>query len=163
MKARGILFVTDLIIATEEDIKTMTRRIVKPQPIGEWAAPGRSMCPYGVPGDRLYVKETYATCEKCGRFVYKAKSPNRRCPACDTFIARWKSGRFMPKDAARLWLEIINVRVERLQDISEADAKAEGTQGKHSFAALWDAINGKRASWASNPWVWVVEFKRITP
>lgn len=114
-------------------------------------------CPYGVPGDRLWVRETFyehAFETKISKPVftgfYRATEPYRNVP--------WRPSIHMPRWASRINLEITNVRVERLQDISEADAMAEGTQGKHSFAALWDTINVKRASWASNPWVWVIEF-----
>jgi hypothetical protein len=90
--------------------------------------------------------------------------------------SRYRHARFMPRWASRITLEITNVRVERLQDISEADAQAEGCRGpvsketmwetglvpSEAFERLWTQINGLD-SWAANPWVWVIEFKRVTP
>lgn len=85
----------------------------------------------------------------------------------------WKPSIHMPRWASRITLEVTGVRVERLQDISEADAIAEGApwaacgapqEGSHKagFAQLWESINGSN-SWSTNPWVWVIEFKRVTP
>lgn len=82
----------------------------------------------------------------------------------------------MPRAASRILLEIVSVRVERLNDCSDADARAEGTPGGHGvipsynynatpsehYSHLWESINGA-GSWASNPWVWVIVFKRVTP
>jgi hypothetical protein len=105
------------------------------------------------------------------------------CLACESF--KWRPSIHMPRQASRILLEVTSVRVERLQKISEADAIAEGISGPHdvgytayrvpedskpryssaagAFEALWDSINSKRAPWASNPWVWVIGFKRISP
>ncbi len=133
-------------------------------------------CPYGLPGDRLWVKETFGPC--AGGVVYRANDIGGSVSCPDG--GRWKPSIFMPRWASRLSLEVTSNRLERLQDITEDDAKAEGVtterqQGKmngepatlypfthrQAFIWLWDAINGKKAPWASNPWVWVVCFKVI--
>ena len=155
MKETGILFKPDMVKAILENRKTQTRRLIKDTawlrdcefdesgPIvmdeyGEWHP---LYCPYGGYGDRLYVKKN--------RFTSKAK--------------------------AELWLEITGVRVERLQDITEEDAKMEGikispTTGAYlpgnyyraiwAFKELWQSIYG-HDSWNQNPWVWVIEFKKV--
>ena len=153
-------------------------------PISGELIPVKLKCPFGQIGDRRWVREDYKV---------EASAPNERrivgIYLCDNkpfdvvltekewgkFTARKKpytetSGRFMYKSLARIWLEITNIRVERVQDISEEDAKAEGV-GKFegndtysyavSFASLWTSINAKRGyGWDKNPWVWVVEFER---
>jgi hypothetical protein len=134
-------------------------------------------CPYGQPGDRLWVRETFRyrdLSEPPGpEFIYRAT-------AVPLFGEVWKPAIHMPRTASRLTLEILKVRVERAQDISEADAKAEGVEEtpcwKHShepktafcrcyrdgYRQLWDSINAKRGfGWDANPWVWVIEFKAV--
>jgi hypothetical protein len=74
---------------------------------------------------------------------------------------QWNSPFFMPKWAARLWLEVTDVKVERLQEISVPDAKAEGVWSVSALADLWDSINGKKYPWKSNPWVWAYTFKKV--
>lgn len=124
-------------------------------------------CPYGQPGDRLWVRETWAPCD--GGFCYRADEPEGSLAKPDD--GRWHPSIHMFREASRITLEVTGVRVERLQDISDADAVAEGcystgTIGRDwqapvdGFPALWALINGQ-ASWAANPWVWVVEFKRL--
>lgn len=152
-------------------------------------------CPYGRPGDRLWVRETteadYSTsdCVVLSRYtadkepvMYLANDDGVPIQAID----HWDYPRdsrpsiHMKRDACRILLEITGVRVERLQDISEEQAEAEGvhrdvrmwfatdeggpafTWPQHAFAHLWRGINGAE-SWDANPWVWVVEFKRVTP
>jgi hypothetical protein len=147
------------------------------------------ICPYGKSGDRLWVRETFCGCNwkevgkryavmKDGEQVYEngqryAKSTTYAPGAFDNL--KWKPSIFMPRWASRITLEIVNVRVERLQDISDEDCFAEGLtdpDGKIGwapstaptrFGELWDSINGEKHPWKSNPWVWVVEFKRIMP
>lgn len=145
-------------------------------------------CPYGEPGDRLWVRETFTPAYfDDGRPGYRADWTALAAEFCTE--PKWKPSIFMPRHQSRITLEVTGVRVERLQDISEADARAEGcdaewcdpVDGEHecepgqdlgagdgytsprrhvaAYARLWDRINGKRAPWDSNPWVWVVEFR----
>lgn len=137
-------------------------------------------CPYGQPGDRIWVREKWKPNDILMGWPYHYYAAN------DTFThpdnEKWKPPIFMPKAAARIWLEVVDVRVERLQDINENDAVSEGVEqnpdgswrdyiaparlwqdaAKPSFQSLWQFINGVE-SWEANPWVWVVEFKRIEP
>jgi hypothetical protein len=168
--------------------KTQTRRVLQPQPhdlpAGDvycdpynhnyehftfWTRPDNLMClgvggnikdtchwrcPYGVPGDRLYVKEAWNGTQGEG-VTYKATD-------WDIDAGPWRSGRFMPRWAARLFLEVTDVRVERVTAISAEDALAEGTQGQHSFAVLWDRLQAKRGyPFASGCWVWAIAFRRV--
>lgn len=140
----------------------------------------RVRCPHGAIGDRLWVRETFAPAYfDDGRAGYRADWTAKAAEVCPE--PKWKPSIFMPRALSRLTLEITGVRVERLQEITEADARAEGVQPTDAaivfegaiirpdmantpagaFACLWDRINGERASWASNPWVWVIGFKRI--
>jgi hypothetical protein len=134
-------------------------------------------CPYGKIGDRLYVRETW-TKRADGCIAYKA-GPYPMDVKHD--LCKWKSPRYMFKKDARIWLEITNIRVERVHDITNEDALAEGTPGawiissndfkyyenpnKHHvffFQRLWIEINQKRGyGWDVNPWIWVIEFKVI--
>jgi hypothetical protein len=161
-------------------------------------------CPYGRIGDRLWVRETlgwesYATNGLSDLWYISdhkevdADIPANWEPPRNAIQTFWESGDsipgggfsysqgtvasiFMPRWASRITLEITNIRVERLQDISDDDAKAEGIQPNAGdcgfgceccelpttiFARLWDKINGKKYPWDSNPYVWVLEFKKI--
>lgn len=155
-------------------------------------------CPYGLPGDVLYVKEgSWIWCKKrpdgttakgrpefryvpVGRHViYRADGvkPTEQIDADPSHQWRLKVARFMPKWASRLTLEVVSVRVERVQEISEADAIAEGVclperahtfawaDGplRNEFAYLWESINGacEGCAWADNPWVWCIEFRKV--
>lgn len=126
-------------------------------------------CPYGQPGDRLWVRETWAPNlvipienRPAGDYLYAATNAGRYA------VPRWKPSIHMPRAASRITLEITGVRVERLQDISIGDAIAEGIPRggpenpdgieKREYRALWEQINGP-GSWDANPWVWVDEFK----
>ena len=181
MIERPILFSAPMVRAILDDTKTQTRRIVKPQPAGEWAATGRSSCPYGQPGDRLWVREQHEFLMryKNVRCLYRADMSEKIVEA--PYIPKVNRGRpsiHMPRWASRITLEIVSVRVERLQDMHHKTNEflAEGIMLSPSelfpdvntadklereFIKLWDSINAKRAPWSSNPWVWVVEFKRI--
>jgi len=252
MKERPILFSGEMVQAIIDGRKTMTRRVINQTPAGfrfdgfitdgtkdrgkavfspsenfQYDITGniKVLCPYGQPGDRLWVRETWRVgawdendCaikvdyradgfsrqewlyvpnekyfeklwiqssldadEKIGRnrdFSYTWEPGQSPC--------RWRPSIFMPRWVSRITLEITNIRVERLQDISEEDAFAEGiddeseeyNRAEHfqlggsqiqggapaifTFIGLWDSINAKRGySWESNPWVWVIEFRRV--
>ncbi len=141
--------------------------------------------PFGLVGDRLYVRETWQLHSRAtdlATVVYAASEQNswsemhRLIPADLTlsitpkpFQEGWRSSIHMPRIASRITLEITDIRIERLNDISEEDAKAEGVQPIDfgygdcyalGFNKLWDEIYGDE-SWSANPWVWVVEFKRV--
>lgn len=159
-------------------------------------------CPYGKVGDRLWVRETWRPTYSDGPagrqpFIDFKAGPeikgidygyvpreyvDGKWQSCEERIynmlpgyPRWRPSIHMPRWACRLLLEVVSVRVERLQNISEADAIAEGcvasdSDGKFSvpgpvyrYEQLWDSINGKKHPWASNPWVWVIEFKAVNP
>lgn len=212
MKERPILFSAPMVRALLDGSKTQTRRIVKKHRSddafclvdhGDGWWPHRSndgetpnvdgmeypfACPYGQPRDRLYVRETWrddylrhedpAHDSHIG-YLYRADLDEK-----DDKTNPWKPSIHMPKAASRIQLEIESVRVERLNDCSEADAIAEGCAinnngyywgGPHpesgtkqmatarkAYRDLWESINGA-GSWAANPWVWVVEFKRVAP
>ena len=145
------------------------------------------MCPYGTAGDRLWVREAWShdaqSLEQCRTAHEDAMGggsygPYYRATESAPDTLRWKPSIHMPRWASRLTLEITSVRVESLQDISRADAIAEGAPPSHPsinqisrefgfadfsrswYGQLWDQINGP-GSWAANPWVWVIEFKVI--
>lgn len=133
-------------------------------------------CPYGQPGDRLWVRETFAKIEGQTRpwieTDYRATyTHGDRLGDLLGIKKRWTPSIHMPRAASRITLEVAGLRVERLQDISRGDAMAEGcpfpnmAQGddpRQWYADLWSEINGPD-SWTANPWVWVVEFKRVQP
>lgn len=228
MKERPILFSGPMVRALLDGSKTQTRRVMK-MPHGLWETspsgalvPIPANCPYGRPGDRLWVKETFYAfgrwetrysakkgCDEwhfidmtveCGHeYAYPADgqriAPYRRTAGVTP--TWWKRPAiFMPRAACRITPEITGVRVERLQDISEADAIAEGVRrfddipvgplsaklkyrnpdrwaagnpadtdqclgtAVNAYGHLWEQINGP-GSWEANPWVWVVEFRRL--
>lgn len=228
MKERGMLFRGEQVRAVLEGRQTQTRRLIKPQPEQPapgsyfdaynggpqwnwWAADHRQhldqiiQCPYGKPGDRLWVRETWAARPlhddlpprdiPKGSKVYYPATPELGLLNCE----KQRPSIHMPRWASRITLEITGVRVERLQDISEEDAKAEGAQhfpelpgrspygqdGRWSmgqptsvdqclssprwaFANYFCKIAGKAPKgihdprpWDANPWVWVIEFRRI--
>jgi len=192
MKERPILFSGPMVQAILGGRKTMTRRVIKFPYIeirddgilaSEYHDPGterpsglchKVTCPYGQPGDKLWVRETWMpfTEQGCpvGATIYRATDHPE--PDGDSPL-RWNPPIFMPKSASRITLEITAVRVERVQDISEMDTYAEGRSlnetmdpvtrpGAAWFRALWDSLNAKRGyGWDANPWVWVLSFKRV--
>lgn len=222
-KERPILMSAPMVRAILAGTKTQTRRVVKPhKAFEEWGVKGPDdaydattdddgqgfflvagdhgyagpvPCPYGQPGDRLWVRETFKAIasgevkngygEVRYGFAYQADGATTwqerptiihdltGQPATGALQFKpvpWKSSIHMPRRASRITLEIVSVRVERLNDISEADAHAEGTPhsmqyasgrlASENFAHLWECINGDD-SWDANPWVWVVEFRRL--
>jgi len=194
MTERGMIFNGEMVRAILDGRKTQTRRVMKSQPVlngsfyeafgAAWtkgmtsvpAVPGHSLstnCPFGAVGDRLWVRETWA--EAGGSApelrLYRANYPAHVPSHYENVppAVRWTPSIHMPRWASRILLEITDVRVERLNSISEEDAKAEGAPteccvigDKHflGFRSLWKNIYGDD-SWQANPWVWVIEFKRI--
>jgi hypothetical protein len=144
------------------------------------------LCPYGGPGHRLWVREAWARDDADGQLLYRA-DVGQGGEADDWDIQRrdgvpgyrWKPSIHMPRSACRIELEITDVRVERLQAISVGDAMAEGVTSADAaglpstddngwkpidaYRQLWDTINMPATQWRNNPWVWVVEFRRLTP
>lgn len=206
MTERPILFSGPMVRALLDGTKTQTRRILKSncQEIGErddgspwpWSEhPDTSAdhwhaCPYGQPGDRLWVRETFLDTFGTGvehrdqggnlqRYAFAADClpGSYGDEARKAYGLKWKPSIHMPRAASRILLEITGVRVERLQAIGEADARAEGVtiEDRHTvgyctgeflppsiraYRDLWESINGA-GSWDANPWVWVVEFRRV--
>lgn len=232
MKERPIIMGAESIRAILAGKKSQTRRIIKPRiyptAIYEGFIDGqhqlyesrgglvyRRNCPYGVPGDRLWVRETWRIMsmpEDPIRFQYKAdmavneerayedcgwtceryeqwyeRQARKVQEDCDkaglpkdedapgynwtieTCPTRWQPSIHMPKFAARIWREVVSIRVERVQDITIADAIAEGYETNLRwpdpidwFRDLWDSLNAKRGhAWSANDWVWVVSFKVV--
>lgn len=119
-----------------------------------------SVCPHGSPGDRLWVRETWS--QQGGLLLYRADGDRGNWD-----VWKWSPSIHMPRWASRITLEILRVRVERLCDISPDDCRAEGLPAdntdigvRYGFGILWESIHGP-GSWCLNPWVWVIEFKRI--
>lgn len=178
-KERPILFSTEMVRAILGGHKNQTRRVMKPQPPPGWG--GRSEvasmaghCPYGQPGDRLWVRETWSDGPNpWGKpVVYRADvTPEMYATYEDCDMPHyWKPSIYMPRQHCRIILKIVSVRAERLQSISQDDAIAEGVfmlaHKSHidSFAATWDEINTKPGRrWSDNPWIWVIEFCHPTP
>lgn len=208
MKERGMIFNGEMVRAILGGRKTQTRRIVKPQPDltknsgfswnGALYGAGSDdretnrnfahiKCPHGKPGDRIWVRETWAEAGagapdlKLYRANYPAHVPTHYENVPPAEDVRWTPSIHMPRWASRILLEITDVRVERLNDISEEDARAEGIidggclncgepepcgcanpepDATDAFAYLWQSIYGQE-NWNANPWVWVIEFNRI--
>jgi hypothetical protein len=209
IKERPILFSGPMVSAILAGRKTQTRRVVKPQPdwieevkttryspgpfiwpiggLGQQCGAPIFKFPYGKPGDRLWVRETFldglahrSDAERGSREdVYYRADGDAHEQFEDYTDAKWRPSIFMPRWASRITLEITNVRVERLQDISPADVMSEGfvkfgngtnyvpglewaeRDPQKAYARLWDIINGKKYPWESNPWVWVIEFRKL--
>ena len=175
MKTRPILFSAPMVRALLEGRKTQTRRIVKFGTLPDGNTNNKApigLCPYGKVGDFLWVRETWALASRAtdlAKVYYKAHE-NASHTEFHEFVDDAKVGKYqptwprfkpsihMPRWASRITLEITGVRVERLQDCSEADALAEGAKPDMPYGTIWKAINGQE-SWDANPWVWVIEFK----
>lgn len=222
MTSRPILFSIPMVREILDERKTMTRRVVKlpvnmlPNPSlflidpgGTIFGPGpyiktwrsedgedimneRIRCPYGYPGDRLWVRETWrplwddidvpgglGDCVQYRADMAKRKPPlnisedegyrfDDMCVAGCT-DPKWKPSIHMPRWASRITLEVVSVKVERVADISPADCRKEGVGiclndigARYAFGQLWNQINEKRGyGWYVNPWVWVIEFRRV--
>jgi hypothetical protein len=205
VKERPILFTEPMVRAIVAGQKTQTRRLVNPKyswdvddsegankvyyPCYVTGEPEAMEvpCPYGDVGDWLYVRETWSVVPHVTE-----DGPKNKAKGDGTGVTwraawdgnpsgfKWKPSIHMPRWASRIKLEIVRVGVERLQDISEADAYAEGVtipdnykfasngrpedrnEARVTYEALWESINGA-GSWAQNPWVWVIEFKKLSP
>ena len=202
MTEKPIIFSTKMVQAILSGRKTQTRRVMKVQPSTQdhkfltvldttarnarlirgkhhWAKLTADSCrlldssvyfssPYGYVEERLWVRESFALSNnKC---FYKANFE-------DEDITTWKPAIHLPRSFSRITLEITKLRIQRLNDITEEEAIAEGCTGLHlqrldkpqqflppveHFAHVWDKINSKRGfSWATNPYVWVIEFRRV--
>lgn len=187
VKERPILFSAPMVRALLDGSKTQTRRVVKGG--DRWRAPSGPaiLCPYGVPGDRLWVRETF--CEvfdaqygekdwfdyrATPRYSEVAPAGWENEPSKDRAL-KWTPSIHMPRRASRINLEVTDVRVERLQDIIAQDAIAEGITlhpdhhhrpstsnygPVQTYRDLWEDINGA-GSWDLNPWVWAISFRRL--
>ncbi len=198
MKERGIIFTADMVKAILGGKKTMTRRVVKAKYLtlrevtgelrGEQAEQiiafinANEKCPFGKIGSKLYVKETFCPIDDTehggNKWIDYKATPKRPAgwendPKHPSAL-KWKSPLFMPKSASRISLEITDIKVEKVQDITEEDAKAEGvkyisvgaiagwglTGFTLGFKNLWNSIKGAD-SWDQNPFVFVISFKVI--
>jgi len=174
VKERPILFSAPMVRAILAGRKTVTRRTIKrgvvvtcDDNVGVADVP----CPYGDPGDRLWVKEAWRAGVEWDRAPPLDIDPYDESiwfEATETPLPAAKSGwgkrrpsLFMCRWMSRILLNVASVRAERLQAITDAEARAEGLDGVTEFAALWDTINGP-GSWDADPWVWRVAFTRST-
>lgn len=186
MSLKPILFNTEMVRALLEGRKTVTRRVVKPQPVldghlwklggAAWSdsvlsAPvmlGHSLynrAPYQ-PGDVLWVRETWTRTE-AGTIMYRSDSE-------DTVCDRWRPSIHMPREVARIFLRVTGVRCERLQELTLKDAEMEGMDLRGpmftKFVEVWNKTVQRNPNkfkrypyyWEDNPWVWVIEFERIS-
>lgn len=191
MNMKQILFNTEMVRVIMEGRKTVTRRVVKPQPPAtsvvrkrscawEWSFwadcdMGHLMQPPCQPGDILWVRETW--CKADGHYMYRAfpgigMEPEKQDAAMREMGLKWRPSIHMPREAARLFLRVTDVRVERLQDINldppgpKNQVVREGLRYLSDFIAVWDRTikpaDLHLYGWEANPWVWVIEFERIS-
>lgn len=163
MKEHPIIFSSEMVKAILCGHKTQTRRVIKKHSIPLGVEDCLTLCPYGQVGDRLWCRETwYSSPDKKEMYGYVA----------DKDIPHGKAYRIlpsihMPRWASRITLEITEIRVERIREISITDIIAEGFYPhpgwpNQMFDKYWDSINAQRGySWESNPWVWVINFKKV--
>jgi hypothetical protein len=210
MKERPLLFTGEMVRAIMSGRKTQTRRVLKTQPLdilpmpmdkNRWVAlmrrePGGGIifkCRYGEIGDRLWVRETWRIEKRNDSYYldFKADPGSPNMQLLETGFGeiyangKWRASIHMPMWASRITLEITNVRVERLQQISKYDAIQEGVRWSEAFPegytvgcelpgygtrfgsaegcyrALWNTLAKDHTAWDQNPWVWVIEFKKV--
>jgi hypothetical protein len=212
-KETGLMFKGPLVRAILEGRKTQTRRVMKLKfndrfsymktnlqaayneiiefreqegtwfGLHGWNELCKCTCPFGKPGDRIYVRETYAHHPQFAQMTFRADGEEFEDADGWLWAPKWTPAIHMKKEEARIWLEITGVRVERLQDMSNQDALAEGvnriSHGREgnfysairseqhpknwcypddAFRELWNSTGG---DWDANPWVWVIDFKPI--
>ena len=194
---KPIIFSTKMVQALLDDRKTQTRRVIKNEIFQQWVEAGFTdefiknsenhwveVSPYQ-PGDILWVRETWQRIDAAVgldleldgyAYVYRA-SENGEAWAREIENWKWRPSIYMPKEAARIFLQVTGIRVERVQDITGFDCVNEGidtldilenTPGSDfegyarlQFSKLWDNLNAKRGyGWQTNPWVWVIEFQK---
>ncbi|EMK7005605.1 hypothetical protein V9J34_001361 [Salmonella enterica] len=201
MNERGMIFNGEMVRAILEGRKTQTRRPIKWKQtrfteIGEredgsnwpWSEDTEKVCdywhpcPFGAVGDRIWVRETFGWQIRrdplggTGEFrVYRATTPDAvryQTASGEAAPMKWVPSIHMPRRASRITLEITDVRVERVRDITEDDAQAEGVRPacyeitppeaayRVSFGEVWRNIYGEK-SWDVNSWCWVIEFRRL--
>lgn len=206
MRERPILFTGAMVRAILSGQKTQTRRLCKLPMRSSMPEPELlslvQQCPYGTIGDRLWVRESLGYCSEYGHYFKAGDEHGGRVHLCSLFDDEERGTGYsyegllperavpsihLPRKYSRIQLELTGVRIERLQDISEADARAEGARQEPRclqeddtdafrrigpvrdasfpiarYAALWESINGP-GSWAANPFVWCVSFRRVEP
>lgn len=204
MLVKPVLFNTEMVRAILDGKKSCTRRLVKPQPdekhtyplgfvtdstekknvgcfgfgIDEYSGSVQYAKQLYQPGDILYVRETWGEGYEEGTYIYKADDKLANLPSfSESSKLIYHPSIHMPKEAARIWLRVTNVRVERLNEITDKDAEREGTQPDYPFdydvdkwpnlehfKKIWNSTIKKsdldRYGWDASPWVWVVEFER---
>ncbi len=203
MKSRPILFNAKMVRAILDGRKTQTRRVIKMNQAISWMFDGRfsdeyiscsgnisliDQCPYGKKGDFLWAREAFRAVNEYGgdewsTYAYPKYKDGQLGPIAalqeEYFYKKnkWQPSIFMPRWASRITLKIVDIRVEKIRDISIDDCVAEGIpqytfargvlsddppDQRWKFIELWDSINAKRGyGWDENPWVWVVEFERV--
>lgn len=187
-KERPIIFSPPMVRAIMSRTKTVTRRIMKtqPMPFGSdlwilktkilktkddsaivWSVDEKppmhlltELSPYGIPGDNLWVRETWYVQEGANLPLYRADY-YATMHRFGQLSLKWKSPIFMPRRFSRLTLQIVSLRAERLQQMTEEDARKEGVQSIKEYALLWDVLHSE-SNWQSNPWVWVVDFRVLS-